>query len=210
MPAPPSDLRDRWLERLPAPVWVVDADDRTVAVNPALVETLGCPAEEIVGRSPAEFLTEESQATYRAQSILRRSGLADSVNLTLRTKSGELRDVRVTGAPIFEGDQYVGKVAILRDVAIWNAVENAVREANQEVIADLAAGARETRERSHELRPPLEAILGSAERLLRGGAGPLAAAQAEEAGRIVRAARDALDRLAGLEGATAPGPRQGD
>jgi PAS domain S-box-containing protein len=194
----PADARDRYFDRLPAPLWAVDADDRTVDVNPAVVEALGYPVEELLGRSPAEFLTEESRATYRAQSILRRSGLSDTFTVTFRTRSGGERVFRVSGSPIYEGDRYVGKIAILRDVAVWNAIEGAVREANLELLADLRARAG-VRDLSHDLRNPLQAILGFADLLLGGRPGPLTDEQRLQVGMIARSARDALDRLHALE-----------
>jgi PAS domain S-box-containing protein len=203
----PDDARARYFDRLPAPLWAVDADDRTVDVNPAVVDALGYPVEELMGRSPADFLTEESRATYHAQSILRRSGLSDTFNCTFRTKSGGTRLFRVSGSPVYEGDRYVGKIAILRDVTVWNALEEAVREANQALLAEARSPGPGTRELSHDLRNSLQAILGFADLLLGETPGPLTPEQATQLGMIGAAARDALERLGRFD---APPPRQDD
>jgi PAS domain S-box-containing protein len=202
----PDDARARYFDRLPAPLWAVDADDRTVDVNPAVVEALGYPVEELMGRSPAEFLTEESRATYRAQSILRRSGLSDTFNCTFRTKSGATRQFRVSGSPVYEGDRYIGKIAILRDVAVWNALEEAVREASQALLAETRTPGPDASELAHDLRNSLQAILGFANLLLGRTPGPLTPEQDAQLGMIGSAARAALERLGELD---AP-PRQDD
>ena len=206
MSTSPEGARDRYFDRLSVPLWAVDAEDRTVDVNPAVVEALGYPIEELLGRSPEEFLTEESRATYRAQSILRRSGLADTFNCTFVTRSGGTRVFRVSGSPVYEGDRYVGKIAVLRDVAVWDVIDDAVREANQELLAGMRAGASDARELSHDLRNPLQAILGLADLLLRVTPGPLNPEQKTQIGMIATAARDALAILRRFE----PGPSLSD
>lgn len=207
MNEPFAHARDRYFDRLPAPLCAVDADDRIVDANPAMVDALGYPLEELLGRSPLDLLTAESQATYRAQSILRRSGLSDTFNATFHTKSGGTRTFRVSGSPVFEGERYVGKIAVLRDVAIWNAIEDAVREANQELLADARARPVDLKELSHDLRNPLQSILGFADLLLRRTPGPLNAEQEAQVTMIAQSARDALERLKALEPART-GPRQ--
>lgn len=181
-----DDARARYFDCLPLPLWAVDADDRTVDVNPAVVAALGHPIEELLGRSPAEFLTEESRATYRAQSILRRSGLADTFYGTFHTKSGGTRVFRGSGSPVFDGETYAGKIAVLRDVADWNAIE---RDTNPGGYGP-AAG-----DLVHDLRHSLEAIAGFADLLLQGTPGLLHPEQSTRAQGIADAAHAALDRL---------------
>ena len=201
-----THARDRYFDRAPVPLWAVDADDRTVDVNPAVVEALGYPAEELLGRSPEDFLTEESRATYRAQSILRRSGLSDTFLVTFLTRSGEHRMFRVSGSPIHDGDRYVGKIAVLRDVAVWNAVEGAMRDANRELLADFRSRSSSVRELSHDLRNTLHPVLGITDLLLHGGTGPLNDEQRSQVGMIEQAARQALERLRALEGSRPDAP----
>jgi PAS domain S-box-containing protein len=198
-----TDARDRYFERAPVPLWAVDADDRTVDVNPAVVEALGYPVEELLGRSPEDFLTEESRETYRAQSILRRAGLTDTFVVTFRAKSGAERVFRVSGAPIHDGERYLGKIAVLRDVAVWNAVEGAMRDANRELLADYRARTNGT----HDLEGTLQAIAGRADALLQGVSGPLNEAQRLQVGRIGEAVGEALERLRTLEEPPPDAPR---
>ncbi len=200
-----AEARAQYFERLPIGIWAVDADDRTVDVNPALVEALGYPVEELLGRSPAEFLVPESRPVYEAQSILRRSGLADSFTVTMRTRSGDTRAFRVSGSPLYEGDRYVGKVAVLCDLASWSLVEGAMRELRAEVLAGPRPGGGEARELSHDLRNPMQAILGFAELLRAGTPGPLNAEQVRQLGMIEAAAREALAHLEAFDrGSAAP------
>ena len=68
--------RDEYFDQMQAPLWAVDAEDRTIDVNPALLAALGYTREEMIGQSPARFLTAESREKYQAQSILRLAGMA--------------------------------------------------------------------------------------------------------------------------------------
>lgn len=185
----PDDARARYFEHLPLPLWAVDADERTVDVNPAVVAALGYPVEELLGRSPTDFLTEDSRATYHAQAILRRSGLADSFYCTFHTKSGGTRVFRVSGSPVYDGDTYAGKIAVLRDVADWNAIEQEVRDANPKWFGPDPGGLVD------DLSHSLQAIAVLAARLLQGTPGPLHPEQSARVLQIADAARAALDRL---------------
>lgn len=205
MSALEPEARARYFEHLPAPLWAVDDEDRTIDVNRALVEALGYSAEEFLGRSPEEFLTAESRATYRAQSILRRSGLSDTFNCTFRTKSGALRVFRVSGSPIFDGDRFAGKIAILRDPPAQAAATPPVDSGAKAPARIEGATSRnggpswaEVRDLSHDLRNPLQAILGFAELLVR-DAGGLDEERVSQVRMIADSAREALDRVARLD-----------
>jgi PAS domain S-box-containing protein len=197
--------RARYFEHLAAPLWAVDADDRTIDVNPALVEALGRPVEEILGRSPEEFLTAESRAIYRAQSILRRSGLADTFNATFRMPDGGTRTFRVSGSPIYDGERYAGKIAVLRAMPSGSTKNAGSMDAGSptapgaEPIPPADPSATDLRELSHDLRNPLQAILGFAELLLRGSPLTLDPEQSSPIRKIAESAREALDRVARLD-----------
>ena len=215
--------RARYFEQMAAPLWAVDADDRTIDVNPACVEALGRSAEELLGRSPAEFLTAESRAIYQAQSILRRSGLADTFNATFRMKDGGTRVFRVSGSPIYDGERYVGKIAVLRDITNASPKNGEPAEAlpprahgpesAPEPRSAAAAGPswQDLRDLSHDLRNPLQAILGFAELLLRVPPLTLDEEQSSHVRMIAESAREALERIARLDADRAVAERrQGD
>lgn len=43
-------------------IWVTDADDRTTFANPRMGELLGVSSDELLGRSPHEFMDEDGLA----------------------------------------------------------------------------------------------------------------------------------------------------
>ena len=198
--SPPARVsRDQYFERLPVPLWAVDAEDRTTDVNPAVVEALGYPVEELLGRRPADFLTDDSRATYRAQAILRQAGVADTFTATFQDRAGALRTFRVSGVPLYEGERYVGKIAVLRDLAMWNAVEDAMREANQELLEGLRARWSEASDVAHDLRNSLQAVLGFQDLIARDPAGALSEAQRTHLAMLESSAREALRLVEGLD-----------
>jgi len=210
MPLHEALSRDRYFDLLPAPLWAVDAEDRTVDANPALVEALGYPLEELRGRSPIEFMTEESAATYRAQSILRRAHLVDSFSLTYRTRGGAERPFRVSCAPVLEDGRFVGKIAVLRDLAGGSAPESVRRMTPAPLETDPGARAAAWPGLSHDLRNALQTIVGFVAILGDETPGPLNAEQRKQLGMISTAAGDALAHLAAFdEPAKAPRAAEG-
>jgi PAS domain S-box-containing protein len=152
-------------------LWAVDAEDRTIDVNPALLAALGYTREEMIGQSPGKFLTAESREKYRAQSILRLAGMADTFEVTFITKDGSHRTLLVNGSPVFRDGDYIGKIAVFRDMSAWRAH---VR---------------------HELATPLNSILGFSGLLLRGAPGSLTEEQRKQLELIQGSAQKMLELL---------------
>ncbi len=181
--------RDEYFDQLQAPLWAVDAADRTIDVNPALLAALGYTREEMLGQSPETFLTPDSRETYRAQSILRLAGMADTFEITFVAKDGHPRTFLVSGSPVFRDGDYVGKIAVFRDMSAWRAH---VR---------------------HELVTPLSSILGFTGVLLRGPPGSLSDEQRNQLEFVQSAAQRMLDlldrRLGEVSAPGSPGAARG-
>ena len=71
--------------------WLIDDDTVTVEVNPALCRMLGYSADEIVGKTPLDFITEDSKETFRRQGEIRVPGDQRTYELVLRTKDGDFK-----------------------------------------------------------------------------------------------------------------------
>jgi PAS domain S-box-containing protein len=193
-PAADSDpliLKVRCFDALQQPLWAVDAEDRTIEVNAAVERELGYSREELMGRSPSEFLTPESVEVYRSQSILRAAGMADSFECTFRLPNGGTRTMLVSGSPIWDGERMVAKIAVLKDISKWRATDETTR-----ILERLI----------HDVRTHLTTIVGFTGLLAQGSAGDLNDEQRREFLLVRDAADRVLHLVAGLQAMlTTPG-----
>jgi PAS domain S-box-containing protein len=184
-------------------------DNPIVAVNPAFERITGYPPEEVVGRN-CRFL----QGADRAQSELARLREAiargEPVMVVLRNyrKDGELFWNELRVAPVRDAagtiTHYVGaqnditeRVRAEQALVRRNAELEAARDDLQEQAADLAE-AQHARDRfmatvSHEMRTPINAVMGYLDLLDMGVAGDLAESQREYVHRGRRSSRQLLD-----------------
>jgi PAS domain S-box-containing protein len=81
-----------WLFRkAPAMATLIDGDGRYLDVNDALLQRLGFARAEMIGRRPAEFVTDDSARRIEKEFVptLRRTGKLENKPITFLTKSGE-------------------------------------------------------------------------------------------------------------------------
>jgi PAS domain-containing protein len=69
-------------------IWTIDDENRTTFVNPRMAELLGCPAEQIIGRSPFDFMDPEMRRLVERKLIERRQGKTDQYELRLTRPDG--------------------------------------------------------------------------------------------------------------------------
>ncbi len=96
---------------------VIDQDGRYTYVNHRLAEMIGCPLEEIVGHSIAEFVIPEDKQTVIEQLVKRKSGINAPYELTWRRRDGSDLVTTVSPRPIFGADQqFQGSFAVVTDI----------------------------------------------------------------------------------------------
>ena len=111
----------QWLFRkAPTMVTLIGDEGRYLDVSDAFLDRLGFTREEIIGRRPAEFVTESSAHRIKSEFLptLRRTGKLENKPIALRTKSGEVVECRTNS--LFEHDpdgSFVRIVAIYSEVA---------------------------------------------------------------------------------------------
>ena len=105
------------VERMNDGLVVVDERHRITFVNPKLRELLGIPLDEMLGRSPADFLDETSRAVFKAQVETRARGGKEPYEITWVTRSGRPLVTIVTPQPIFDpAGKHKGSFAVLTDI----------------------------------------------------------------------------------------------
>jgi PAS domain S-box-containing protein len=125
--------------------------------NPLLVEMLGVPLSDLIGKGFSSLCANPSEVERRFQNLNAGERVADC-DLTLFRADGSTLETSVSAVRIDDGDDH-GIVAYLRDVSRERQVASELRRKNEELEHCVQALA-------HDLRSPLVALLGFS-RLLR-------------------------------------------
>ena len=125
-----SEERYRSLyDKTPVMMHSIDSDNRLVSVNEVWLRTLGYRRDEVLGRPPMEFLTEESR--QRVEDLMpefRRRGSIDEAELCFVKKSGEIIDVLLS-AVLQPGHDHT--FAFLVDVTERKRMQSALERSEQ-------------------------------------------------------------------------------
>jgi PAS domain S-box-containing protein len=154
-------------------IWMIDSQSRTEFVNERMSQMLGYAVEEMLGRSMLDFVDQaEDIATQEEVEWLKRkgSGLKEG---RLRCKDGSYIWTLISARAIFnQQSQFLGAIAMLTDITDRKRTESErdrLLELEQTARAQAEAANRIKDEflavLSHELRSPLNPILGWAKLL---------------------------------------------
>ena len=146
-------------DNIPDIIWLKDTQSRFIAVNGALADAAGMPAETMTGMTDCDLWPAELAAQYIAddQAIME-GGVQLRLTERLVTSSGE-RWIETIKSPVYSGGTLVGTAGVARDVTERYAVE----KMKNELISII----------SHELRTPLTSIHGAIRLLTAGRIGEL-------------------------------------
>jgi len=110
------ERKNRYVDAMLDPLWVVDQEDRIIDINPAFTRLFGHAREDVIGASVYDLLDGKNALIMRKQRAEKqRDEVASIYELTVLSKSGISVPVLVSGAPIFSGDQIVAHIGILKD-----------------------------------------------------------------------------------------------
>jgi PAS domain S-box-containing protein len=162
----PSDERPQWLfEHHPHAVYSLDVDGRFVDVNPACEAMTGFSRDDLRGMDSTALSAPEDAEAARATLDHIAQGEAREFETSIRTKDGELLDLRITGVPIVAGDQVVGMYGIAEDVTAANTMRRDLESARTAAEQASVAKSLFLANMSHELRTPLTSVLAASEML---------------------------------------------
>jgi PAS domain S-box-containing protein len=159
-----SEARYRALyNRTPVMLHSTDSQLRIVSVSDHWLEFSGYSREEILGKKPIDFLTQESR--HRAVEIhipqFLQAGFSKDIPYQFVKKNGEIADILLSAiAERNSSGKLIRSLVVIVDVTERKRAEVALQQAV--ISAEVANRAKSEflANMSHELRTPLNAILG--------------------------------------------------
>jgi PAS domain S-box-containing protein len=156
-----SETRYRMLyNRTPMALQSVDPSGRLLDVNDTWLSMFGYTRDEVLGRSPAEFMTPASAEMYRSQTrpeMLASDGTVRTVDYQFVTSKGEIFDGRLSARAEFgAGGCFVRNWSAIADVTAEKRADRELRQMQRlEAVGQLTAGI------AHDFNNLLTAILAN-------------------------------------------------
>jgi len=153
------------IENLKLGILEVDNNDKITKAYDQFCLLSGYSEKELIGRSPMELLLDDNtKGIMSEQNVIRKKGISSVYEVPLKTKSGEIKWVIISGAPYFDtnGD-LLGTIGVHLDITERKKMESELIEAK--VKAEELTKVKELflANMSHEIRTPMNAIIGMTE-----------------------------------------------
>lgn len=150
-------------------LWMLDPSGKIVYCSPSVYTLRGYTAEEVVGQSLRDVLTDEcyALAAARLQSLRQGTPMPGDLRMEmeLRCKNASTVWAEIRAEPLFEDGKLVGVSGVTRDISADREAGRQLREANRELERAMRAKDDFFARMSHDIRTPLNGILGMIELL---------------------------------------------
>lgn len=157
----------------PDGILILNFEGKVIAANAAVGKMFGLEIEDVIGRSIAEYLAPESIPVAIADqtNVLNHKGGYLSI-YKVNPPSGESLWIEGLGTKITYKDQ-PANVVVIRDITVRKKAEEALLKAKTAAEVANRTKSEFLTNMSHELKTPLNSIIGFSDLLIEGIAGPL-------------------------------------
>lgn len=147
--------------------WFIDLEKRTTDVNPAMCQILGRPRDEIIGKSIMEFVDDANADVFRNEIARRLEGHTGAYEISLQRPDGSLVPCLNNATPLLTaGGEQIGSVGIWADISEIKMTQRSLEHEKERAQAASVAKSEFLAIASHELRTPMNGVLGMTELLL--------------------------------------------
>lgn len=154
------DFAQRIIDNMGQGLTMTDENGRFIYANPAYTRITGYTLDDLIGKTPYEFVTVDMHEKLKEQSDVRRIGETSSYPAQIQHVDGNIVPVLITGVPRWQDGMYMGSIAVVTDLTEQTKAENERERLITELEAQNAELERFTYTVSHDLKSPLITIRG--------------------------------------------------
>jgi PAS domain S-box-containing protein len=130
-----KEFNESIVQNMAEGIIIQDADGHITFVNPAAAALLDCAPQELTGQHWTAIIPPDQHHLGRAADERHACGQADRYELELVRRDGTRIPVLVSSSPRFEGNRFVGSMAVFSDITKRVRAERLLRALNQAALA---------------------------------------------------------------------------